>query len=559
MALKTQKELSKGVLVGAFDSVAALHLSIRAAAPNVSFDESYPLLMNRFGVEQKGAIRAVDDAKSNGANAATRMVETAPTTHFYYPAVVARAVAELSRQLGRPVPAMTVTLLDLAMAYRTIPSAQPWFTCVAYFDPFLSPPRPALYWLPGHNFGLVSAVVNFQRYPELIVSASRALHGVPAEHYVDDFLLPDLAAGGQSAQLSIESLVLSLGSGAHRAPGAAVRCPEIDPEKTHPASSVNVVLGVVTNLSTLHTNGVVSFRVDESRVVRVLDSFRASFERGVLSPHEASQLRGKLFFLLSAAYAMVGRAATLPLVQRQYRESDYSFAIGSELHHCYLFFSALLPRLPPLTFGLNPDPTPPLTVYTDASFWVERRGAAQSCGNRRSRRFRGALGAVVYDPVDRTARFAAADPPWELLLSSWRTDRKTYIAELEALAAISVYSTYPTLFAGRKVSHWIDNTVALSALVHGYSGKPDLAKSVNVFYLQMVGLRASVYFEYVPSKANIADLPSRDAFGELYAELAGFRIVGAAPDVLRVPTVASWRAPLRAWARSPVPGARVPV
>ena len=109
------------------------------------------------------------------------------------------------------------------------------------------------------------------------------------------------------------------------------------------------------------------------------------------------------------------------------------------------------------------------------------------------------------------------------------------------------------------MSHWIDNTVALSALVHGYSGKPDLAKSVNVFYLQMVGLRASVYFEYVPSKANIADLPSRDAFGELYAELAGFRIVGAAPDVLRVPTVASWRAPLRAWARSPVPGARVPV
>jgi len=32
---------------------------------------------------------------------------------------------------------------------------------------------------------------------------------------------------------------------------------------------------------------------------------------------------------------------------------------------------------------------------------------------------------------------------------------------------------------------------------------------VNVFYLQMVALRASVYFDYVPSKANIADLPSR--------------------------------------------------
>ena len=84
-----------------------------------------------------------------------------------------------------------------------------------------------------------------------------------------------------------------------------------------------------------------------------------------------------------------------------------------------------------------------------------------------------------------------------------------------------MYGTYPALFRGRKVLHFIDNTVALSALVHGYSGKPDLAKSVNVFYLQMPSLRAAVYFEYVPSKANIADLPSRRMFTLLRSELAG--------------------------------------
>ena len=64
------------------------------------------------------------------------------------------------------------------------------------------------------------------------------------------------------------------------------------------------------------------------------------------------------------------------------------------------------------------------------------------------------------------------------------------------------------------------NTVALSALVHGYSGKPDLAKMVNAFYLQVAGLRTSVYFDYVPSKANIADLPSRGAVHELAARAA---------------------------------------
>tara|TARA_B100000513_G_scaffold20710_1_gene8175 strand:- start:378 stop:572 length:195 start_codon:yes stop_codon:yes gene_type:complete len=56
-------------------------------------------------------------------------------------------------------------------------------------------------------------------------------------------------------------------------------------------------------------------------------------------------------------------------------------------------------------------------------------------------------------------------------------------SELEALAAVAAYSTYPKVIAGRKVIHFVDNTVALSALVHGYAKKPELAKSVNVFYL----------------------------------------------------------------------------
>ena len=46
-----------------------------------------------------------------------------------------------------------------------------------------------------------------------------------------------------------------------------------------------------------------------------------------------------------------------------------------------------------------------------------------------------------------------------------RTVRLTYIAEHETLqSAIAVYSIYPTVFKGCKVNHFIDNTVALSAL-----------------------------------------------------------------------------------------------
>ena len=357
----------------------------------------------------------------------------------------------------------------------------------------------------------------------------------------------------------LQGIVYMLGRGYPRPSHLKLQSPEMDPAKTKPPRPSNTALGVVVDLS--HTSSPheprVLFSVNQSRVETVLSEFWDAYRAGILTPHHASRLRGKLFFCLSAAYGMVGRAATLPLVQRQYRDSRHDFHDGSELHHTLLFFDALLPNLPPLVVPLEPPRVAPLLVYTDASFWREKRGRDE-CTDAHAR-LRGALGAVVFDPESGEVRYAHALPPWDILLSSWRTDRKTYIAELEALAAISVYTTYPSLFAGRRVNHFIDNTVALSAIVHGYSGKPELAKAVNVFYLQMISLRASVYFDYVPSKANIADLPSREYFSQLRAELLGLSPPDSS-DPLVVPSVSSWASPLVSWAtRDDTAHMRVPV
>ena len=230
-----------------------------------------------------------------------------------------------------------------------------------------------------------------------------------------------------------------------------------------------------------------------------------------------------------------------------------SFMLAS----CSLRRCSRLSRLS--SFPSSPIPPPPWSsTQTHPFTGPSARGGGDECSRDRLR-LRGALGAVVYDPVSRRVVFADADPPWNILLSSWRNDRRTYIAELETLAAISVYSTYPNLFKGRRVLHFIDNTVALSALVHGYSGKPDLAKQVNVFYLQMLSLRSAVYFDYVPSKANIADLPSRRMFVQLRSELAGLRGVTRPSDVLRVPSVASWSRPLARWADPVFPDVGFPM
>ena len=559
VAQKSAKELSKAVIVGPYLSIGAIHEAMVQLHPHLPPNEVYPALLERFGVEQKGDVRAIDNGRSNGANKATNMAETVTTPSFFYVAIVARAYAVAADT--NPPPPMTTTLLDLSMAYRTIPSAQPWYTTVAFYNPITK--HPELYWLPGHNFGLKSAVVNFNRYPELVCIIARAQYAVVCEHYYDDFIIPDLQLGENTAQHAIEQLVLSLGPGEPRDPRRGhISSPEIDPKKTKEHNTKNTVLGIIADVGNVQ-HGTVSFDASADRITSVLKTFRDAFVANQLLPHEASSIRGKLFFVLSAAYAMVGRAATLTLVQRQYRDkAPFAFQDGSELHHSLLFFEALLPNLPRLVVPLVPDTTPPLLVYTDASFWLSRkRRRLETCSSELPRQtYNGALGVVVFDPVDQTVRFAEAEPPWRILLSSWQRDKKTYIAELETLAGVAAYSTYPDLFAGRKVNHFIDNTVALSALVHGYSGKPDLAKPVNIFYLQTLSLRTSVYFEYVPSKANIADLPSRRMFNELRSELHGMNVVCRAgqgeicftsPDALAVPSATAWNAPLESWVTNP--------
>ena len=62
----------------------------------------------------------------------------------------------------------------------------------------------------------------------------------------------------------------------------------------------------------------------------------------------------------------------------------------------------------------------------------------------------------------------------------------------------------------------------------------------------------AVYFDYVPSKANVADLPSRGDLIELL-DLFDTLCMHGEEVSCRLPSLASWDAPAREWLRgSPV-------
>lgn len=120
--------------------------------------------------------------------------------------------------------------------------------------------------------------------------------------------------------------------------------------------------------------------------------------------------------------------------------------------------------------------------------------------------------------------------------------RRTYIGQYELIAAVCVYYSLRDQLAGRAVCHWIDNTSAMAALAKGYSRAIDSARIVHAFHSWNVGAGVSVWFEYVRSKANIADMPSRGAFEMLHA-------MGSVEVAVELPPVSAWSRPAAEWMR----------
>ena len=93
--------------------------------------------------------------------------------------------------------------------------------------------------------------------------------------------------------------------------------------------------------------------------------------------------------------------------------------------------------------------------------------------------------------------------------------------QAELVAAIAVYFSLPMTLRARPAIHFIDNTGALSALVNGYARKEDCARFVNMFHVQLLGMRSKVYFDWVASDANISDWPSRNDKRHLIEDMPG--------------------------------------
>ena len=164
------------------------------------------------------------------------------------------------------------------------------------------------------------------------------------------------------------------------------------------------------------------------------------------------------------------------------------------------------------------------------------------------------IGDAAYDPID--VAYDPIDDAWHTgaksvgldIIKKMLPNKKTYIGQLEAMAADAFVHTLPAdRLHNRKAYMWIDNLSAMYLLRKGYSKVGDTGKVGNSFRVMQTKRQLRMWFEYVPSEENIADLPSRRKWCELHRVIDS--VSGGSRTCFRydvvIPPYDSWLSPLR--------------
>lgn len=88
-------------------------------------------------------------------------------------------------------------------------------------------------------------------------------------------------------------------------------------------------------------------------------------------------------------------------------------------------------------------------------------------------------------------------------------EQKVRIAQLETLGILLGIRTFGGIIRGSYCRIHVDNVAAMHACLNGYSGNPYMARLAGEIWLQLLPYNIAQWWQYVPSKLNVADSWSR--------------------------------------------------
>ena len=258
---------------------------------------------------------------------------------------------------------------------------------------------------------------------------------------------------------------------------------DLDPDKADVGSCV-VVLGVEITL-----DGEDSFwRLSPMKRQRWIDDLKTVLADDKLTPGHASKLCGRLAFLNSRGSNKIGRGLLRPLVWRQ-SCARRDVTLTPRLWFALKWFLAVLDQACSRRINLGLRILPPVVlIYSDA----EQNGH---------------IGAVAEFPSGQMY-YLQGHLPWKIKRLFRR--RKTNIVAYDLLAAlVAIVSVCPSWLWHMRVQHFIDSTSALACVVRVFSSKTDLSLIAGRLWFETCAMQVDYRAEYVSTKQNLADGPSR--------------------------------------------------
>lgn len=223
-------------------------------------------------------------------------------------------------------------------------------------------------------------------------------------------------------------------------------------------------------------------------------------------------------FCIISQFGKVGRAA-LRVMRDSAARGDTSIDVRPDVRPAIDFLYKLIDKFPRFTIPAFPRKRKPIYIWSDAMFVSDgvdginySKEPVKGCFGR--------IGFIAIDLQTNSATYSFKDVE-EPLLDELFHKSANYIGELETLgAAVPYYSLAPHInIQDRNILHFVDNQGALWALTRGDCRGRNSARIVHALAEQQLALRVGVWYEYVESAANIADLPGRLDFS-FVADLA---------------------------------------
>ena len=437
--------------------------------------------LERFLIQQPdGKQRCIDNARKTGHNQVTCLWETITTVAPDVVASMARMVADAFQLTTSPWethPWLTVRIGtdDLPDAYRGLPVCQDQlcFSSVAVFIPKIGWRFTPLY---GLAYGLESAVVNFNRFPQLGVAMARTTCLAFCAAYFDDELGVEFIHQSNVSQLGLRHCFKLMGA------------PPQD-SKAFEASFDRHFLGTSVHTAEFALSGTIRFQPKLQTTSKIIGRLDQALALKHLDRDTAGKLRGDLNWMFSHCAGNIGKFAG-PLLNTIQQEAPAILSKSQQdtlhtLQHIVLFSSPLDVRV----IGRPPVTT---RIYSDASFEDQELRLGW---NQRP------FGGTCVVPQE--------------CLDGW-IPRRQQIFPGETLCGLAVPWFHFDRLRHQDLLWFIDNEGACSALIRGASRQPDVHLIAQFSSLLLHSLGSRSWYEWVDTESNCSDGLSRDGLRDAW-------------------------------------------